>query len=129
MNPIHAIRIDHVQINVTDLARARTFYENVLSLKETPRPASFDFAGCWYRIGEVDLHLVVRAAEPLSARHFCLWVSDVHAAAKAIEAAGCQVIWDHKYKINGVERFFVFDPDQNRIEIQGSDGTGVSRWG
>lgn len=126
---IHALRVDHVQINVTDLARARRFYEQVLGLSETPRPESFDFAGCWYRVGEVDVHLVVREAEPLSQRHFCLWVADVHAAAKHLESQGVPVKWDHKYKIRGVDRFFVFDPDQNRIEIQGSDGSGTSRWG
>jgi glyoxylase I family protein len=129
MNRIHAIRIDHVQVNVTDLPRARQFYEQVLGLTETPRPDSFDFAGCWYRIGDVDLHLVVRDSEPLSQRHFCLWVPDVRAAAKTIESQGYPIRWDTKYKIRGVDRFFVFDPDQNRIEIQGSDGTGTSRWG
>jgi catechol 2,3-dioxygenase-like lactoylglutathione lyase family enzyme len=128
MKPIESIRIDHVQINVTDLARARRFYGGLLELTETSRPESFDFAGCWYRVGEVDLHLVVRDPEPLSARHFCLWVADVHAAAEAIEAAGYPVKWDLKYKIRGVDRFFIFDPDNNRIEIQGSDGSGVSRW-
>src|SRR5690349_23801950 len=125
---IHALRIDHVQINVTDLPRARQFYEQVLGLTETPRPESFDFAGCWYRIGDVDLHLVVRDKEPLSQRHFCLWVRDVRAAAQTIESLGHPIRWDTKYKIRGVDRFFVFDPDDNRIEIQGSDGSGMSRW-
>ena len=129
MNKIQAIRIDHVQINVTDLPRARQFYGGLLGLQETARPESFDFAGCWYRIGDVDLHLVVRDPEPTSARHFCLWVRDVKAAAKQIEQAGYPVNWDHKYKIRGVDRFFVFDEDNNRVEIQGSDGTGASRWG
>ncbi|SRR5258706_9188688 len=128
MTEPEAIRIDHVQINVTDLPRARRFYGDLLGLIETPRPESFDFAGCWYRIGDVDLHLVVRPAEQPSARHFCLWVADVHAAAKKYAAAGFPVAWDLKYKIRGVDRFFVFDPDQNRIEIQGSDGTGHARW-
>src|SRR6478609_7564665 len=116
-----AIRVDHLQINVTDLAAARHFYEDILGLVETPRPESFDFAGCWYRVGDVDVHLVVRDVEPLSQRHFCLWVDDVHAAAKAIEARGFAVRWDVKYKIRGVDRFFVFDPADNRVEIQGPD--------
>jgi catechol 2,3-dioxygenase-like lactoylglutathione lyase family enzyme len=124
-----AIRIDHVQINVTDLTRARAFYEQVLGLVETPRPESFDFAGCWYRVGDVDLHLVVRGKEAVSQRHFCLWVEDVHATARHLESRGVSIRWDLKYKIRGVDRFFVFDPDENRIEVQGSDGTGESRWG
>ena len=128
MNTIHVIRIDHVQINVTDITRARRFYGGLLGLSETPRPESFDFGGCWYRIGDVDLHLVIRDPEPPGARHFCLWVADIHAAAATIEAGGYPVTWDVKYKIRGVERFFVFDDDNNRIEIQGTDGTATSRW-
>ena len=122
------IRIDHVQVNITDLSKARFFYETVLQLKEVSRPESFDFAGAWYRIGEVDLHLVVREKEPLSQRHFCLWVDDIKGFAEHLKGNGFPIKWDTKYKIKGVERFFVFDPDENRIEIQGTDGTGQSRW-
>jgi glyoxylase I family protein len=128
MRTFEAVRVDHVQINVTDLDRAKQFYAEVLELEEVPRPKSFDFAGAWYRIGEVDLHLVVRDREPVSARHFCLWVKDVREAAGSLEAQGQRVSWDAKYKIRGVDRFFVFDPDANRIEVQGPDGTGESRW-
>ena len=128
MGAFQAARVDHVQINVTDLDRAKQFYAGVLELEEVPRPESFDFAGAWYRIDDVDLHLVVREREPVSARHFCLWVEDVHQAAVSLEAGGYQVSWETKFKILGVDRFFVSDPDENRIEVQGPDGTGASRW-
>jgi catechol 2,3-dioxygenase-like lactoylglutathione lyase family enzyme len=121
-------RMDHVQINVTDLARARRFYGEVLELEEVPRPESFDFAGAWYRIGDVDLHLVVRPPEPESDDHVCFWVADVRQTAQALEARGQAVAWQTRYKIRGVDRFFVRDPDGNRIEVQGPDGTGRSRW-
>ena len=121
-------RMDHVQVNVTDLDRARRFYGGVLELQEVPRPESFDFAGAWYRIGEVDLHLVVRPPEPESEDHICLWVADVRRTAEVLEARGQTVAWQHKYKIRGVDRFFIRDPDGNRIEVQGPDGTGQSRW-
>ena len=128
MPAISVIRMDHVQVNVTDLDRARRFYGGVLELEEVPRPESFDFAGAWYRIGDVDLHLVVRPPEPESEDHVCLWVADVRQTAAALEARGERVAWQHRYKIRGVDRFFVRDPDGNRIEVQGPDGTGQSRW-
>ncbi|HEX8663158.1 MAG TPA: VOC family protein [Beijerinckiaceae bacterium] len=128
MPAISVIRMDHVQVNVTDLDRARRFYGGVLELTEVPRPESFDFAGAWYRIGDVDLHLVVRPPEPESDDHICLWVADVHGTAKALEAQGQTVSWQHRGKIRGVDRFFIRDPDGNRIEVQGPDGTGQSRW-
>ena len=128
MPAISVIRMDHVQVNVTDLERARRFYGGVLELEEVPRPESFDFAGAWYRIGDVDLHLVVRPPEPESEDHVCLWVADVRQTAEALEARGQRVAWQNSYKIRGVDRFFVRDPDGNRIEVQGPDGTGQSRW-
>ena len=127
MGAFQRARIDHFQINVTDLDRAKQFYERVLELEEVPRPESFDFAGAWYKIGAIDLHLVVREREPVSARHFCLWVEDVREAAASLQAAGHAISWAG-FKIRGVDRFFVFDPDDNRIEVQGPDGTGESRW-
>jgi len=114
-------RIDHVAINVSDMPRARAFYGGILKLKEVPRPRSFDFAGAWYRIGTVDLHLISRGeVDALSRRHFAFWLSDVPAAAKSIESAGVTVIWD-TYKIDSIDRFFVRDPDGNRLEFQGHE--------
>jgi len=34
-----------------------------------------------------------------------------------------------KHKISGIDRFFVYDPDGNRIEIQGADGSGEKPFG
>jgi catechol 2,3-dioxygenase-like lactoylglutathione lyase family enzyme len=121
MPSIDIVRLDHVQINVTDLDDARRYYSEVLGLREVPRPESFDFAGCWFRMGDIDVHLVVRPPEPLSDRHFCIRVADVHRAAADLERRGQAVRWDVKYKIPGVDRFFIRDPDGNRIEIQGPE--------
>jgi catechol 2,3-dioxygenase-like lactoylglutathione lyase family enzyme len=52
----------------------------------------------------------------------------LHGTAAALEAQGQPVIWQDRYKIGGVERFFIRDPDGNRIEVQGPDGSGRSRW-
>src|SRR3954467_9457180 len=108
-------RLGTVAINVSDMTKAPAFYGGVLRLKEVARPKSFDFAGAWYRIGAVDLHLISRGdVEAESRRHFAFWVSDVRAAARAVEAGGFAVAWD-SYKIEGIERFFTRDPDGNRL--------------
>ena len=121
-------RLDHPAVVVTDVERARKFYTSVLRLQEIPRPASFDFPGAWFRLGPdpwgQTLHLLGQPqAEATGRRHFCLWVSDVHAAARWVAAAGCAVAWNTRHKIPGVERFFTDDPDGNRIEIQGPEAT------
>ena len=52
----------------------------------------------------------------------------MHGTAAALEARGETVAWQDRYKIGGVDRFFIRDPDGNRIEVQGPDGSGQSCW-
>lgn len=119
---VDAERMDHVAIDVTDVERSKAFYGGLLGLKEIPRPTSFTFGGAWYQIGQDVLHLVSRPEKlPEAPHHFCLWVKDVRAAAKVVGEAGFAVIWDTRYKIPGVDRFFTRDPDGNRVEFQGAD--------
>lgn len=122
MNGISAERIDHVAIIVTDLSRSKRFYTEVLGLREVARPESFDFPGAWFEIGPTFLHLLGKPAPDTSSpRHFCLWVPDIRAAASQIEADGANVQWNLRHKIPGVDRFFCYDPDGNRIEVQGPE--------
>jgi len=115
--------LDHVTVQITDVERARKFYHEVLGLEEVPRPKSFDFPGAWFRTSNGLIHLVGQAEpDPASRRHFCLWVKDVKAAYKILQEAGFQTQWNTK-KIPGIDRFFSYDPDGNRIEFQGSDGS------
>lgn len=116
-------RMDHVAVAVTDVNRARRFYAEVLGLPEIDRPESFDFPGAWFQCGPEVIHLLGNPqALPRGRPHFCLRVTDIESAAAHIAAAGCEVAWDRKYKIGGVDRFFTSDPDGNRIELQGRDG-------
>lgn len=122
MNHVQAERIDHVAIDITDVPRAKAFYGGLLGLKEIPRPTSFTFGGAWYQIGPQVLHLVSREQSfPEAPHHFCLWVADIAAAANLIAGANYPVIWDTKYKIPGIDRFFTRDPDGNRVEFQGKE--------
>jgi glyoxylase I family protein len=126
MNDIGAQRIDHVAIDITNVERAKAFYGGVLGLREIPRPTSFTFGGAWYQIGPEVLHLVARDQKFEEApHHFCLWVRDVAAVAKIVESAGYPVIWDTKFKIPTIDRFFTRDPDGNRVEFQGPERVGM----
>jgi len=116
--------IDHVTVQVTDVPRAKAFYGKLLGLEEMERPKSFDFPGAWYRAGTAVVHLVSQEkGEPEGRHHFCLWVADIKEAFKTLHDAGQAVQWDTRRKIPGIARFFIRDPDGNRIEFQGSDGT------
>ena len=111
MSAIPVSKIDHVAIDITDVVRSRAFYGGLLGLQEIPRPQSFTFGGAWYQIGPDVLHLVSRNETfPPAPHHFCLWVADVHATAAAVEAGGCDVVWDTRYKIPGIDRFLYTRP-------------------
>jgi glyoxylase I family protein len=52
--------LHHVSLCVTDLARAKRFYSEVLTLREIARP-DFDLPGAWYQVGDRQLHPIVHA--------------------------------------------------------------------
>ena len=116
MAGIGVSRIDHVSVLVTDLSRARAFYRDILGLTEVPKPAVFDFVALWFDLGGQQLHLLLKPApDTLSPRHFALHVADTKAARGHFAAHGIRT--DETVKIPGADRFFVHDPDGNRIEI------------
>ena len=124
MDEFGAQALDHAAVTVTDVEQAKAFYSRVLGLRELARPDTFDFPGAWFKIGDSTIHLLGRPQRDAdSPRHFCLWVREVQAAARHVASRGCRVEWHTKHKIPGVDRFFTWDPDGNRIEVQGSDGT------
>ena len=120
---INVESLDHVTVQITDVERAKKYYGGLLGLQEMPRPESFDFPGAWFRAGSSLIHLVGQPQpDPETRAHFCLWVTDIKDACKTLEAAGYKTEWN-KRKIPGLERFFTRDPDGNRIEFQGPDGS------
>jgi catechol 2,3-dioxygenase-like lactoylglutathione lyase family enzyme len=125
-HPFSTSRLDHVAIVVTDVARSITFYRDVIGLPEVPRPPTFDFPGAWMQIGSTEdgqtLHLLgLDKDEGRGRRHFCLLVDDIGGAADHITRRGFEVLWHTKHKIAGIDRFFVYDPDGNRVELQGPE--------
>lgn len=108
--------IDHVTLIVTDVTKARAFYGGILGLKEIAPPAAFDFVAIWYDLGGQYLHLLVKPQpDSLSPRHPCFHVSDIRAARAHITAHGIPI--NETVAIPGCDRFFIRDPDGNRIEI------------
>ena len=116
MSAIRFTHIDHCSIIVTNVARSRDFYGRVLGLKEIAAPKEFDFVAIWYDLGGTFIHLLQKPqADTISPRHFCLYTPDANAAR--VYFAGLGVSMDETVKIAAADRFFVRDPDGNRIEV------------
>jgi glyoxylase I family protein len=116
MPALQITQIDHVSVLITDLVRSRRFYGDLLGLKEIPRPRTFDFVVVWYDLGNQHLHLLLKdKPDPISPRHFALRVTDAAAARTYFHSHGLPT--QETTPIPGADRFFIADPDGNRIEI------------
>lgn len=99
--------------------RAVAFYQDLLGLKEIPKPSTFtDIDVTWFLLGDTEIHVYASDTGepgPDSGAHFCLVVADLPAARRALETAGylCSV----PAKIPGRPRFNSHDPFGNQIEF------------
>lgn len=115
---IEVSQIDHVSVLITDVERSRHFYGEILGLKdkEVAPPKSFDFVVVWYIFGNQHIHLLLKPTpDTESPRHFALQVKDINAAREWFREKNIEI--EETVKIPSADRFFVRDPDQNRIEI------------
>jgi catechol 2,3-dioxygenase-like lactoylglutathione lyase family enzyme len=114
--PLKIWRLDHCSVLITDVERSRRFYRDVLGLQEINKPRTFDFVVLWFQLGDQQVHLLLKEkADSISPRHFALRVTDVAAARIYFHEQGIPM--EETTPIPGADRFFIWDPDGNRIEI------------
>ena len=113
----------HAGLLVSDLARAKSFYESVLGLVPHPRRPDLPYPGAWYDLGHgQQLHLMqlpnpdagsVRPEHGGRDRHIALGVRDMAALKSRLDAAGvnCSV------SKSGRAALFCRDPDMNTLEF------------
>jgi catechol 2,3-dioxygenase-like lactoylglutathione lyase family enzyme len=120
--------IQHINVNVDDLAQAVTFYRDVLGLALDPTPDQ-GFESQFFRINaRQQIHMnVIADARPFRA-HFCLELPDfmgVFARAKAAGAIDLEP-WGRVRKLPGGKmQMFVRDPHGNLIEIASLAGAVI----
>jgi catechol 2,3-dioxygenase-like lactoylglutathione lyase family enzyme len=109
-------QIDHCSVIITDKDRSRRFYRDLLGLKEIHKPRTFNFEVIWFDLGNQHLHLLLKdRADTISPRHFALRIPDAVAARAYFREHSIAI--DETTPIPGADRFFIRDPDGNRIEI------------
>jgi catechol 2,3-dioxygenase-like lactoylglutathione lyase family enzyme len=114
-------RLDHINVNTTQLAAMKAWYSEVLGMTPGPRP-NFSFGGAWmYCEGLPVVHLVERARlEPVSGdlklQHFALTAKDLGGFLERLKALGVP------YRVGIIDDFElcqinVTDPDGNNLHI------------
>jgi len=113
----------HAGLLVSDLARAKAFYESVLGLGRYPNRPDLPYPGEWYDLGGgQQLHLMqlpdpdadsVRPAHGGRDRHIALAVRDMDALKSRLDAAGVK----YTASKSGRAALFCRDPDMNTLEF------------
>jgi catechol 2,3-dioxygenase-like lactoylglutathione lyase family enzyme len=116
---VRIVRIDHVQLAMPPgrEAEAEAFYGGVLGLEPVPKPEpQASRGGCWFRRGEVAVHLgVEQAFRPARKAHLALVVHGFAALVVALESAG--VVVRPNPDLAPGRGAYVDDPFGNRIEL------------
>jgi catechol 2,3-dioxygenase-like lactoylglutathione lyase family enzyme len=117
--PAKILSIDHVQLAMPKGSedRARSFYRDVLGMKEAPKPEELaKRGGCWFASGEAQVHLGVEEDfRPAKKAHPALVVAGLDEILVKCEASGLATKPD--IQIDGRRRVHVFDPFGNRLEL------------
>lgn len=116
------LALDHVQLAMPPEREneARRFYSGLLGIPEIPKPPHLaKRGGCWFERGPLKVHLGVekdfRAARKA---HPAFLVEGLPALKAKLAAAGCELVDDEP--LEGHDRFYVYDPFGNRIELMES---------
>lgn len=120
MKGIQILKIDHVALHVSEVARSVAFYKEVLGLEPLDRP-DFDFDGAWFGLGSgYQLHLLeglyYKVESDSRKSHFALKVADIHACAEHLAHMGVP-FRGPKARPDGVLQVFLYDPDGHCIEL------------
>ncbi|WP_435128980.1 VOC family protein [Actinacidiphila sp. bgisy144] len=131
--PSFSIRMDHVRLDVTDVARSAAFYAAALHLEQVVRyeldrrtilqmapagmPAGVEL---WQEDG------LLPAPHP--SQHLAFSVDDVPGIVAHVRALGYQIVEEPR-RIGGETVAFLSDPDGHLIEINDFRGRGVAEAG
>jgi catechol 2,3-dioxygenase-like lactoylglutathione lyase family enzyme len=117
---------DHVQVAIPrgEEDRARSFYADLLGLREIPKPAPLaGRGGLWFQCGQLQLHLGIEEPfSPARKAHPAFRIHRYGELLARLEASGYSVVPDTS--LPGVERASVSDPFGNRVELINAEGAG-----
>jgi glyoxylase I family protein len=123
-NPMRALRLDHVVLKVTDLARAEAFYRSLLGAG-VERRIDKPIVLVQLRIGESLLDLVPgrSADDGENMEHFCMRVEPFDAEAITAHILACGGKPEPMRELYGADGYgwsiYFRDPDGNKVELKG----------
>jgi catechol 2,3-dioxygenase-like lactoylglutathione lyase family enzyme len=127
---VKTLEMNHAAFRISDVAKCREFYENVLGLKPLERP-NFGFGGMWYGAGSCSIHLIVSkkhdGPDP-TGPHIAIEVDDLDKTKAELKELGVPFLDGDSMRMKLREedqrrlgrQIWVLDPDGNTIELRKS---------
>lgn len=113
-------KVDHIQLTypVEVEEKIVEFYSNILQLPEIEKPFSLKAnGGKWYVLDNIQLHISREQVKKTSSKqHICFVVNNLDQFKEYLKAHQIEIVPD-KQPLSGCERFYIFDPAGNRLEI------------
>lgn len=117
------MRLEHVNLTVTDIDRSVDFYSRLLGLEirwrghtTSGRPAVHLGADTWYlSLFEGDPAALPVAYEQVGYNHLGIVVTDLDATKARLEGLGTEVAFEPEYEPG--RRAYFFDPDGYEVEL------------
>jgi catechol 2,3-dioxygenase-like lactoylglutathione lyase family enzyme len=96
---------------------ATAFYEGLLGIPKVDKPPNLEArGGCWFESDSTRVHLGMQEDfAPAWKAHPALLVTDLESLQRRLEGADVPVVDDEP--LPGFDRFYVFDPFGNRLEL------------
>ena len=107
--------VHHVSLNVADVAAARSFYVDVLGLRERADRPDFPFDGAWLDCGDQQVHLIAAAVPDDLGQHFAVRVDDLDGCVDDLRARGVEV--SAPKRVGTGRQSFLRDPSGNTVEL------------
>ncbi len=125
-------RVNHIALKITDVEKAREFYETIVGLEKLPRP-QVNIPGVWFQLGDGALHLIGGESKndgriDPTGPHIAVQVDNIEDTKAALKAKGIEFLDaaaliarlnlnDEQKKMVG-KQVWVRDPDGNVLELQ-----------
>ena len=127
---MRATGFNHVSIHAIDLEESVRFYTEVLGMERIPT-YTFAFPVQYLRLGDLQLHLFQRDADPPAFHHIGIDVDDFEGAYERVQALGIaerDSFFEDLYELpDGSVQMYLRDPAGNLIELDWPDVTTIDR--